>query len=187
MNYRRYGPRMDRRNGNSRVRCYKRGMPPAVVRYREFRPCAGLRDFVRALFSFTPAGPGGSPSLSVTREILFQLGDPFCSPLIADGHVSIVFSFPRICRADGVWRPGAGRVRADVIGPMTTVGDATLDERPEMVGVYLRVPGAARLTGIPAPELTDMIVALEDLWGPSASALAANLCELDEEMARLAY
>jgi AraC-like DNA-binding protein len=56
-----------------------------------------------------------------------------------------------------------------------------------MVGLYLGASGAARFTGVPAQELTDRIVALEDLWGPSASAVAANLCELDEETARIGY
>jgi AraC-like DNA-binding protein len=152
----------------------------AVVRYREYRPCAALRDSVRAFFAFAAPEPDDSPPRVVTREVLFDPGDPFCSPLFADSHPSIVFSFPRACRADGVWRPSAAAPRADVIGPMTSAGHASLEERPEMLGAYLRAAAASRLTRIPAANLTDRIIALEDLWGPSAIALAAELCGLPE-------
>src|SRR5437660_499638 len=117
----------------------------AVVRYREYRPCAALRDSVRAFFAFTAPEPYDSPERVVTREVLFDAGDPFCSPLFADRHASLVFSFPRACRADGVWHPCAGAPRGDVIGPMTMVGSTSLEERAEMLGVYLRASGAAQL------------------------------------------
>jgi AraC-like DNA-binding protein len=157
----------------------------AVVRYREYRPCAALRDSVRAFFAFMAPEPYDSPAHMPMREVLFDAGDPFCSPLFADRHASIVFSFPRACRADGVWRPCAAAPRGDVIGPMTMVGPASLEERREMLGVYLRASGTAQLTRIPATNLTDRIIALEDLWGPPAVALAANLCDLNQEAARI--
>ena len=157
----------------------------AAVRYREYRPCTALRDSVRAVFTFAPTGPNDSPAPGMTRELLFEAGDPFCSPLFAHSHASLVFSFPRICRADGVWRAGAARPHANVIGPMTRVGPASLDERTEMLGVYLRATGVAPIARTPATSLTDRIVALDDLWGASATALAADLCGLDRDAARI--
>src|SRR5215831_2091385 len=105
-------------------------MSMAVVRYREYRPCPALRDCVRALFSFTSPVPHDVSQAAMTREVLFQAGASFCSPLFADSHASIVFTLPRICHAGGVWRPAAAAPRGAVIGPMTMVGSASLDERP---------------------------------------------------------
>jgi AraC-like DNA-binding protein len=157
----------------------------AVVRYREYRPCAALRDSVRAFFSFMAPKANDAPASAAMREVLFDAGDSFCSPLFADGHASIVFIFPRACRADGVWHSSAAAPRAEVIGPMTRVGNSSPEERAEMLGAYLRASAVTRLMRIPAADLTDRIIALEDLWGPSARALAANLIEMDEETARL--
>jgi AraC-like DNA-binding protein len=160
-------------------------MPMAVIRYREYRPCAALRDSVRAIFSFAPPNVNDAPGGAPMREVLFEAGDSFCSPLFADGHASIVFSFPRMCRAGGVWYWSARAPRGEVIGPMTMAGSASLEERPEMLGVYLRAPALTQLTRLPAAHLTDRVVALEDLWGPAACALAANLLETGEEAARV--
>jgi AraC-like DNA-binding protein len=162
-------------------------MSSAVVRYREYPPCAALRDCVRAFFSFALPTRDVSPFRATVREVLFDAGDSFCSPLFADSHCSIVFSFPRVCHADGVWRTCSAAPRADVIGPMSRVGDASLDERPEMLGVYLHASAGARCEGVAAAELIDRIVPLEDLWGRVACALAADLSGIDEEPARIAH
>jgi hypothetical protein len=165
------------RNG---ARDIKRRMSKAVVCYREYRPCAPLRDSVRAFFSFVAPDANDAPRGARMREVLFEAGDSFCSPLFADGHASIVFSFPRACRADGVWHASATAPRAHLIGPMTMVGSSSLEERPEMLGAYLRASAATRITGVSAAELTDRIIPLEDLWGPSACSLAANLSEMNQ-------
>ena len=73
------------------------------MRYREYRPCAASRESVRAFFSFMASEANDSPARAVTREFLLDAGDSFYS-LFADSHASIVFSFPRACRAVGVWR-----------------------------------------------------------------------------------
>jgi AraC-like DNA-binding protein len=160
--------------------------------YREYLPCAGLRDLVRAYFSFllvkeSGEGSGLAAPRAVVREDVFGLRDSFCSPLFADSHASIVFSFSQVCRAGGVWQANGAGPRGDVIGPMTTVGSNSPDERPEMLGVFLRASAITRLFGVSARELTDRIVPLEALWGPSASAVASNLAEIRGEWARLQY
>jgi len=68
---------------------------------------------------------------------------------------------------------------------MTTVGQASLEERPQMVGAYLRATAAPAITGVPASELTDQIIPLEHLWGPSAHTVIASLCESRSETARV--
>jgi AraC-like DNA-binding protein len=155
------------------------------VRYREFAPCEALRDSVSAVFSFTAPAENDAAAGCVTREAWFGAGDRFCSPFFADGHVSMVFSLQRTCGADGVWRPRPAGPRGDVIGPMTRVGEPSLAERAEMVGVYLRAARGRQITGVPAAELRDRIVGLEELWGPAAFDLASRLSEVKDESARI--
>ena len=157
----------------------------AVVRYREYAPCEALRPFVRALFSFARPGEREAPEHRVIREVCFRAGDSFCAPLFADGHASIVFSFPRACRAGGVWEPYASDPHGEVIGPMTRVGWASLSERQEAVGAYLRAVSAWALMGVAASALTDRVVPLEDLWGVCASAAAERFNECTPEAERI--
>ena len=54
------------------------------------------------------------------------------------------------------------------------------EDRAEMVGADLE-PGATwRLFGIPASELTDRTLRLDDLWGPGSQMLLADASTLDE-------
>jgi AraC-like DNA-binding protein len=70
---------------------------------------------------------------------------------------------------------------------MTLVGAASLEERPEMLGAYLRAGCAQRFTGCPAAELTDKVIGLEQLWGPAAFDVAMSLNECNNEAARIRY
>lgn len=159
-------------------------MPRAVACYREFAPCEALREHVRAFFSFTP--PENKPTCRpITLEVLFGNGDSFCSPLFADGHVSMVFSFGRACHVDGLWHPNPAGPYGKVIGAMSMVGPTSLAERPEMAGVYFHPAQASPFTHVPACELTDRIVALEDLWGAAGSELATELSDATTEAARI--
>jgi AraC-like DNA-binding protein len=63
---------------------------------------------------------------------------------------------------------------------MTRVGSTTLVERPAMVGVYFKPAGASVFLDLPSSEVTDRVVALDDVWGTPARDLAAELDELDE-------
>ena len=128
-------------------------MPPAVVRYREYAPCPALRDSVRAFFSFAEPATEDASSRSILCEVPFRPGDPFCSPMFADGHASLVFSFPRVCRADGVWRSSPVVPRGDLIGPSTGVGPSSLAARAEAVGVYFRAGMVAQFGRISAADL----------------------------------
>lgn len=157
-----------------------------VVRYREYAPCEALSAFVRAFFSFAAPAERKSPEQRVIREVCFRAEESFCSPLFADGHVSIVFGFPRACRAGGVWEPYASDPYGEVIGPMTRVGSASLSERQEAVGAYLRAGSVCAITGAAASALRDRVVPLEDLWGLSAIEAAERLHQLTPEAERIA-
>jgi AraC-like DNA-binding protein len=155
-------------------------MLPAVAHYREFAPCEALRDYVRAFFSFGPPTehpPGGRPLLS---EVRFAGCGPIGAPIFADGHVSLAFSFERACARGGNWRHAPTAPRGDVIGPMSAVGAASPDQIPESVGVFLQAGHARALTGAPAAELADRVVALNDLWGAAAASLPPELADAGE-------
>ena len=146
--------------------------------YREYAPREDLRPYVRSVFSFAPGTPPASPMRHVRREILLRSGDRFCSPVFADGNGSMVLELGTACHEQSGWRT-TGRTQSRVIGPMTGVGETKGWERPEMLGVYFRAAGLSRLLGVPASELTDLVVSLGDVWG-ARGALADDLVDLDE-------
>ncbi len=114
------------------------------------------------------------------REVVFGEHDSFCSPMFADGHVSTVFSLGRACHAGGRWYDSPAGPHGKVIGAMSGVGPTSGEDRPEMVGVYFRPGRVSSFTRVPAWELTDRIVALEDLWSAAGSELPVELSESDE-------
>ena len=148
-------------------------MAPAVARYREYAPGEALQKHVRALFSFTippHTRPEGRITRSrITREIVFRHGQPFWSTLFADGHVSIVFSTGAGYCIDGLWHPALSGPSGHVIGPMTRAQTTFHGERLEQTGAYLHAASSFVLTQVPAYEITDRVLALEDLWGAAAS------------------
>lgn len=158
-------------------------MSPA--RYREFAPCAALQPYIRAFFTYTTAA-ANDPARGITREIRFAAGTPSWSNLFADGHVSVVFAFGTGYRVDGLWEPGPARPHGHVIGAMSTVRATSPGESLVQVGAYFRAAEARRFTGVPACELTNRIIALEDLWGARASQADAEFGEArgDEERVR---
>jgi AraC-like DNA-binding protein len=155
-------------------------MFPPVVYYREFAPCDALREYVRAFFSFAPPlerPPGSRPLI---REVRLGKDDPFCSPFFADGHVSLVFSFEQAWASNSHWRRTLSAPRGEVIGPVSAVGEALIDECPEAVGAFLRAGRSSDLIGTPSAELADRVVNLNDLWGASAAGLLAELVDARE-------
>jgi AraC-like DNA-binding protein len=159
-------------------------MSGAIARYCEYAPCEALREHVSAFFSFTmPPGNGPARRL-ITREVLFQPGDPFWSALFADGHVSMVFSFGAGYRVEGLWDPRPAGFRGHLIGPISAVRATSAGKHLVQAGAYFRAGQARLFTGMfPADELSDRIVAMEDLWGNACSGLETELGEAngDEE------
>ena len=152
------------------------GVP--IAWYREFLPCSALQAHVYAFFSFVPdplVVPSQRPLL---REVAFCDGS-FCSPRFADGHVSLAFSLARMCDGDG-WDDSRSAPRGTVLGPVTGAGRMDGRDGPEMVGVYFKPACANAFMHLAMSELTDTAVAVHDVWGPTGSLLANDLCELDE-------
>jgi len=155
------------------------------ARYREFTPCEALRPFVRAFFTFTAPAEEDQALRPITRETLFGKGEMLFSPLFADGHVSIVFSFGTAYRLDGLWSPGPSGPSGHVIGAMSVARPASHGEQIIQVGAYLRAAQARRFTLHPAGMLTDRVFALDDLWGRGASTLEAQLRDAHDDAERV--
>ena len=151
-----------------------------MVTYREFAPSPELRGRVRAYFSFTPGSAYWRGRRTLMREVLFTREESFCSPLFADGHTSLVIDLGATCRFGQGWTFGTP-VRAHVIGALRTVGGAAGNTRSEMIGVYFEPGSTLALLQVPAMELTDHVVDLEDVWGAQSAPLADELAGLDEE------
>src|SRR4051812_34114083 len=121
--------------------------PPYIACYRELVPGDGLRRHVRALFSFGPARERIPHGRLVIREVVFRPGDSFCSPLFADGHVSLAVELALTCSSSGLWRQSSCEPKTTVIGPMSRVGTSNLASRPHMIGAYLSATRAHAILG----------------------------------------
>jgi AraC-like DNA-binding protein len=153
-------------------------MEPAIVAcYREFAPHPALQRHVRAFFTFTPQADEIAADRSIKQEVLFRNGDSFSSPLFADGHVSMVFDLGMKCRADGVWRRDPAGPRGHVIGAMSKVGPTSDGDRPEMLGIYFQPGQVFPFVQVPATELTNRILPLEELWGAAGMTMVSELSE----------
>ena len=153
-------------------------MRPPVAWYREFAPCDALRADVYAFFSFVPVPRPPVTARPLMREIAFHEAT-FCSPQLADGHVSLLFELGRTCDAAGRWSLAGAAPRGTFIGPMSRVGRTVGADRPEMLGVYFRPGRAAPFLRVPIADLTDTVADAESVWRGSAP-LAIELCELGE-------
>ncbi len=158
---------------------------PAGARYCEFSPCAELRRHVRAFFTFTAPAEEPIADRVPIRETFFRNDELRCSPLFADGHVSVVFSFGSAYRVDQLWPPNPSGPGGHVIGAMTIARPASHGERVVQVGAYLRAARSRPITSLPACELTDRIVPLGDLWGTAGASLETRLREAKYDAERV--
>jgi AraC-like DNA-binding protein len=156
--------------------------PPrnAIAVYRELAPCAALASHVQAFFTFGRSRASAPMQRAVLRETFFAPGESFCSPLLADGNVSLVLSSGMTCELGGRWRVDPAGPSGRVIGPMTKVGETDVRESAEAVGVYFRPARASTFVGMPIGELTDRIVGADDAWGVVGRSLPSALAELDD-------
>jgi AraC-like DNA-binding protein len=150
-----------------------------VVTYRELEPAPDLRGHVRAYYSFTPGAEAWHGSRAVIRQVHFARGESFCSPRFADGHACVVVDLGATCNLDHGWRTGTP-VGARAIGALTHVGAPAGNDRPKMVGAYFEPGATAGLLHVPAAELTDRVVNLDDVWGTAGARLAEDLADLEE-------
>jgi AraC-like DNA-binding protein len=156
-----------------------------VARYREFDPCPPLRDYVRCFFTFTVPVGTDEPRRPIARELLYRDPGSYTTPLFADSHVSISFSFGDGYRVDGLWSQHEARHCGHVIGPMSAAHSAAHGDRIVQVGAYFRPVRAKCFFSTPARELTDRILPLSDLWEKSGVSLEMSIAEARSDEQRV--
>lgn len=148
-----------------------------VARYREFEPCRPLRDYVRSFFTFTVPVSTDEPRRVLRREHLFNTPGSYTTPLFADSHVSMSFSFGSGYRVGALWVQAEEKSCGHVIGPMSAAHPAAHGERLVQIGAYFRPVRAKSFFTAPVHELADRVLSLSELWGSLALSLEAQIAE----------
>jgi AraC-like DNA-binding protein len=150
-------------------------MVKLMFAFTEYPPSPPLRAFVHSYGCFASLDPAAVPHDVATTSL--DAADPLMDRVIPAVHVMLNFNLAgpfALCRAGG---PELLKERAHVIGPVTRPGRMQLPERVAFLGVCFH-PGCAQLFfGVPADELTDQFLALEDVWGAVGRALPERLLE----------
>ena len=173
----------DRINGTCVLRELEITEP--VGRYREFEPCPELRDFVRRFFTFAAPAVPDRPRRAVRLERVFASWEVYTTPLFADSHVSMSFSFGSGYRVDGLWNQSEERNCGHVIGAMSAAHPAVHGERVIEVGAYFRPLRAKHFFAAAPYELSDHIHPLVDLWGRSAVSAESYIGEANNDDQRV--
>jgi AraC-like DNA-binding protein len=137
--------------------------PPAESRYREYTPSDTLRPFVdcfwtRDVPSAAPAGPG-APAYRV----------------LPDGCIDVVLTFSE---------HGDEPSSAMVVGTMTKALVLDPAAAESFVGVRFRPAKAAAFLGLPASDVTDLRVSLDEIW-PDAAHVREVLAVPPDAIARV--
>ena len=135
------------------------GASAPISVYREFAPSDALGEYVRALAWFGPAS--ASISGRPVRE-LYVGHETALTPSFADAHACLLFPLGVSYAADG-WHASAA-AGATLMGALSRATDPPAGARPAMIAAYLRPRGIAALLGGPAKEITDRVIALDDVW-----------------------
>jgi AraC-like DNA-binding protein len=164
-------------------------MSSALARYREYAPSACLKPSVRAIFTFVVGRDVGGGSLRrgeprYTCEVTCRQGDPYWSNLFADARASVVCCVGGAYSIEGLWCPS--RPLPHMIGPMSRSHRTTPGSSFAQVGAYFTASGVRDFSRVPVHELTDRVIALEDLWGADAIRLEERLGELTNDSERIA-
>lgn len=135
---------------------------PGAV-YVEWMPPRELRP---AVFRFWAGCQAADPSDRERERV------------VPDGRITIAFD---------VGGPGwTGHApRAFVVGPTLRWASVRFPSPSHRIGLRLRRWSGGPVLGIPADELTDRVIPLEDLWGPEAVEYASRIAEADTRSEQL--
>lgn len=129
-----------------------------MQRYREHPPCPALAPYVRCFW--TLRGPPASPG---TRQV------------VPDACQDLLFRFQG---------PSDGP-SAVAVGTMTEPLPVPDEGEADFLGVRFHPWGARPFLGVPARELTDLSVPLDDLWGPASREVTEGLDALPPGRCRI--
>lgn len=124
-------------------------MTPGLVpeSYVEYAPPAALREYVECFWTRGAVPPGGARH-----------------HVLPDGCVDLLFTYDSLTVDDG---PAA----AIAVGTMTRPLSVGATEAAAYVGVRFWPGRALPFLGVPAAEITDLRVAIAELWGPRDRSL----------------
>ena len=129
-----------------------------------YRPSMPLAAYVECFWYRQGRAPDRQPERALptgNADLTFNLRDD-CIRVFADD-------------CDTIGRTTRGAL---VHGPQSRYFVLDARRNVHVIGVHFRAGGAAAALGVPAHELADRHVALEDLWGASAVRLRERLLEL---------
>jgi len=127
-----------------------------------------------------------APLRGVVSHILlyrerFAPGQEVLERVLPDGAIRLVFNLGDAPSATG--QPGWP---VTAIGASASPAMVRLQGRMEGLSVTLRPGAAAALLGLPAGEIGDAAVHLDDLWRGAGAALLARMAEAPDDAARVA-
>ena len=158
-------------------------MPAPAAVFRTYPACPELRPYICGYMTLTLEG--AEPERTTLRslpdgshESRFNSADPLLTCMPPAAHQCIAFNFGDPWRIRSGSRqmvmPRAGWVS----GATTERGTFDVPRRAETLDVMFNTGVAHNFFRVPADALTDQVVALDDLWGPAARTLTAQLAEL---------
>jgi AraC-like DNA-binding protein len=131
------------------------------------------RERERGRRSVTP-GPDGS------REYWLERWDPLLNTMLPGTHVSLVINLADAWAAGRSLATSALLPRACVVGPFTAAHILRVGRTVRAVGAVLPPALTPDLFGVPASELVDRVVPLDELWPrDEVERLLAALAALD--------
>jgi hypothetical protein len=128
------------------------------MRYREVRPAPALRHLVHCYW---------------TMERDYRLASAPVESVWPDGRVELLLHYGDRYRLGRACGPGLDH--GVILGPLTRRLALVSPGRIRIVGVRFHPWGLAGLLGLPADQLTDAVVPVEDLLGGAGRRLAERV------------
>ena len=157
-------------------------MPTPAAVFRTYASCPELRPYVCGYL--TLAREGAEPERTTLRvlpdgshESRFNSADPLLTCMPPAAHQCISFNFGDPWRIRHGSRPTLTPRTGWVSGATTQRGTFDIPRRADTLDVLFHTGVAHNFLRVPADALTDQVVALDELWGPAARTLVAQLTE----------
>ena len=130
-----------------------------------------VREVGRRSVSLTPRGD---------HEYWLDRSDPLLNTILPGTHVSLVVNLGDVWATGRSLATSAIVPRISIIGPATTPRILLVGTHISAIGAVVSPTEALGMLGVPASELVDRIVPLEDLWTRAeVESLLEKLCRLD--------
>lgn len=165
-------------------------MPAPAAVFRTYVPCPELRPYVCGYLTLTREG--AEPERTTLRvlpdgshESRFNSADPLLTTMPPAAHLCISFNFGDPWKIRSGSRSTLAPRSGWVSGATTERGTFDIPRRAETIDVLFHSGVAHNFLRVPANALTDQTVALDELWGPGARTLAAQLAECSAPAERI--